>query len=83
MFLDGVLVPADCLVNGSSIVQERGLDRVDYFHVELDTHDILFAEGAAPESFYDDDSRGMFHNVAEFAALYPDGLPGDGYCAPE
>ena len=82
MFLDGVLVPADCLVNGSSIVEERGLDRVDYFHVELDTHDILIAEGAPSESFHDDNSRGMFHNVGEFEALYPDGLSRDGYCAP-
>ena len=30
MFLDGVLVPARCLVNGSTVVQERGLERVNY-----------------------------------------------------
>ena len=82
MFLDGVLVPAHCLLNDISIVQERRLDRVDYFHVELDTHDVLLAEGAPSESFYDDDSRGVFHNAAEFEALYPDARPGEGYCAP-
>ena len=83
MLLDGVLIPARCLVNDGTIVQELGLERVDYFHVELDTHDVLLAEGAASESFLDDDSRGMFHNTSEFAALYP-GAPGPGRsCAPK
>ncbi len=72
MFLDGMLIPARCLVNGSTITQERSLAAVDYFHIELDSHDVLLAEGAPSESFVDDDSRGMFHNAAEFAALYPD-----------
>ena len=83
MFLDGLLIPAHCLVNGSTIVQERGLERVDYYHVELDSHDILLAEGAAAESFVDDQSRGMFHNASEYPVLYPDEprLPAR-YCAP-
>ena len=61
MFLDGVLVPAQCLVNGMTIRQERDCKRVEYFHVELAAHDVIFAEGAPSESFVDDDSRGMFH----------------------
>ncbi len=71
MLLNGVLVPATLLVNGTTIVQERGLKRVDYFHVELDSHDVLLAEGAPSESFVDDDSRGMFHNAAEWERMYP------------
>jgi hypothetical protein len=71
MFVDGVLVPAERLVNGISIVQETSVERVHYFHIELDSHDILLAEGAPAESFVDCDSRAMFHNAAEFAALYP------------
>ena len=71
MFLDGLLIPARCLVNGSTITQERGLERVDYYHVELDSHDVLLAEGAPSESYLDDDSRGVFHNAHEFAVLYP------------
>ena len=81
MFMDGLLIPARCLVNGSTIVQERA-NRVDYYHVELDSHDVLLAEGAPSESFIDDDSRGMFHNAAEFAALYPNTPRSDGFCAP-
>ncbi|GBR10982.1 Hint domain-containing protein [Acetobacter oeni] len=77
MALDGCLVPARLLLNGTSIVQMQQTDRVDYIHIELDTHDILLAEGAASETFVDDGSRGMFHNAGEFDALYPDALPAE------
>ena len=63
-------MPARCVVNGSTIVRDH-VGQVDYYHVELATHDILLAEGAPFESFVDDDSRGMFHNAAEFGVLYP------------
>jgi autotransporter passenger strand-loop-strand repeat protein len=83
MYLDDVLIPASALVNGSSIVQAEAVDTVDYFHLELETHDIIVAEGAASETFVDDDSRGMFHNVAEYRLLYPDAprVPAR-FCAP-
>jgi hypothetical protein len=80
MFLDGLLVPARCLVNGSTILRDH-VERVDYYHVELDTHDVLLAEGAPSESFMDDDSRGMFHNAAEFDLLYPNAPRPAGFCA--
>jgi glycosyltransferase involved in cell wall biosynthesis len=72
MFLDGVLIEAIDLVNGVSIIQAERVARVDYFHVELDTHDVIIAEGALSESFVDDDSRGIFQNAHEFRELYPD-----------
>ena len=81
MFLDELLIPARCLLNGSTIVRDR-VERVDYYHVELDSHDVLLAEGAPSESFMDDDSRGMFHNAHEFAMLYPDATSPAGFCAP-
>jgi hypothetical protein len=83
MFIDGVLIPASALVNGTSIVQLEVVDSVDYFHVELESHDVILAEGAPSESFVDDDSRGMFHNAAEYGALYPDAARKPArYCAP-
>jgi type VI protein secretion system component Hcp len=72
MFLNGVLIEALDLINGASIFQAECVEQVEYFHIELDSHDILVAEGALSESFVDDDSRGMFQNAHEFAALYPD-----------
>jgi hypothetical protein len=72
MYLDGVLIEARDLVNGVSTVQAEAVDRVDYFHIELDSHDVIMAEGALSETFVDDDSRAMFYNAHEFFALYPD-----------
>ncbi len=83
MFLDGVLVPAYLLLNGSTVVRAPVTGAIEYFHVELDTHDVLLAEGAPSESFVDDDSRLLFQNAAEFAALYPqDARKQPGFCAP-
>jgi len=82
MFLDGLLVPAGCLVNGTTITLDRGSDRIEYFHIELETHDVILAEGAPSETFVDDDSRNLFHNAAEFAALYPGETGPAWFCAP-
>uniref|UniRef100_UPI0026041B94 Hint domain-containing protein n=1 Tax=Rhodoblastus sp. TaxID=1962975 RepID=UPI0026041B94 len=83
MFLDGVLIPAEHLVNGATIVQEAPGEDIHYFHLELETHDVLIAEGALSESFVDDDSRAMFQNAHEFGKLYPEERAKEAiYCAP-
>jgi hypothetical protein len=64
LFLDGALVPARLLVNGSSITVERGVAEVTWFHVELEGHDVLLAEGAAAESWLDCENRSWFENAA-------------------
>ncbi len=76
MLLDGVLVAARDLVDGVGVVAVREAREVTYFHPELDGHDVILAEGAASESFVDDGSRGLFQNVDEYRALYPDAAPG-------
>ncbi|HEY0909032.1 MAG TPA: Hint domain-containing protein, partial [Bradyrhizobium sp.] len=72
MYCEGVLIEAKDLVNGVSVVQAESVERVEYFHIEFETHDVIIAEGALSESFVDDDSRGMFHNAHEYQVLYPD-----------
>lgn len=42
---DGELVPVEHLVDGVSIVQCEAVERVAYFHVELDSHNVIVAEG--------------------------------------
>ena len=81
MLLHGVLVPARCLVNGSTIVPAKGLTQVDYLHVELARHNVILAEGALSETFLDDNSRGLFQNAHEYAELYPRSHASSGYCA--
>ncbi|MGO9698444.1 MAG: Hint domain-containing protein [Xanthobacteraceae bacterium] len=78
----GVLIEAKDLVNGVSIVQAESVEQVEYFHIELDTHDVIVAEGALAESFIDDHSRFMFHNAHEYRTLYPAAAPLARYCAP-
>ena len=83
LYLDGVLIEAKDLVNGVSIVQADRVEKVEYFHIELETHDVIIAEGALAESFIDDDSRGMFSNAHEYRQLYGDEATGLAqFCAP-
>ncbi len=62
LLLRGVLVPVKLLVNGATILRERGCVAVTYFHVELDRHDILVAENVAVESYIDTGNRMMFEH---------------------
>jgi hypothetical protein len=83
MYLEGVLIEAKDLINGLSIIQAERVEKVEYFHIELETHDVIIAEGAFSESFLDDDSRGMFHNAHEYRSLYPDAAAlAPQYCVP-
>jgi hypothetical protein len=83
MYLQGVLIEARDLVNDVSIVQAEQVEKVEYFHIELDSHDVIIAEDSLSETFVDDNSRGIFHNAHEYPALYPDAgdVPAR-YCAP-
>jgi hypothetical protein len=44
LFDEGVLIPAKYLVNGHNVIQEP-VDSIEYYHVELEQHDLLLAEG--------------------------------------
>ncbi len=83
MYLAGVLVEAKDLVNGVSIVQAERVETVEYFHVELDNHDVIIAEGALAESYIDDDNRMMFHNAQDYVTRYREAVSAPKhYCAP-
>jgi len=70
LFLDGILVQANALVNGMSIVRETNLPEFfTYFHVELATHELLISEGVPSESFVDNVDRMNFENWNEHEAL--------------
>jgi hypothetical protein len=72
LYLDDLLVPALLLVNGLTITQAETVEQVDYFHIEFEGHEIIFAESAPAESYVESDNRRGFHNADEFYALYPD-----------
>jgi hypothetical protein len=72
VFVDGKLICARQLVNGTTIRQERDWTAVHYYHVELDQHAILLAEGLPAESYIDDGNRGFFVNSGAPLVLHPD-----------
>lgn len=68
LYLDGVLVPAENLVNHRSIVWDKRAHVLDVFHIELDTHEVLLANGAPAESYRDDGNAVWFYNPRRDAA---------------
>lgn len=67
-----VLVPAELLVNGATVTRETASGTVTYFHIELDSHDLLLSENLASESYLDTGNRGNFENAGQPLTLHPD-----------
>ncbi|MGB8399529.1 Hint domain-containing protein [Bradyrhizobium sp.] len=72
LFIDGFLIPVEWLVNGRSIALATMDDRkvIEYFHIELDTHEVVFAEGAPSETLLIGGDREDFANFVEYERLY-------------
>lgn len=68
---DEVLVAATHLANAGFGYRRTGGD-VTYFHLVLDDHEIIYAEGTPTESFLPSDVKRLDHAaVAEFETLFP------------
>ncbi len=71
VFTAGNLVPIRYLVNGSTIrVQPQNV--VTYWHIELEHHDVIFAEGLTCESYLDTGNRDAFESGGGVTVLHPD-----------
>jgi hypothetical protein len=70
--INGLLIPAGNLVNGISITRwtPTNWDVVDYLHIELESHDVILANGAPAETLEGNASRIDFDNFEEYVALY-------------
>ncbi len=62
LYFDGVLVPVEFLVNHRTILWDDHAQEVTLYHIELETHDVLVADGAPAESYRDDGNRWLFQN---------------------
>ena len=74
LFVDGVLIPVQHLLNGATITREQVSD-VHYFHVELDAHDVVLAEDLPAESYLDTGNRSAFATGGGVTDLHPDFSP--------
>jgi hypothetical protein len=78
LYLDGVLIPAVDLINNSTIARcsAKDLREIEYFHIKLERHSVIYAEGAACETLraitaVNSDSL----EFEEYRRLHGDSLP--------
>jgi Hint domain len=80
VLFDGVLVPAEMLINGATIARhEPGGDELEFCHIKLESHDVVYAEGVPAETLLTVEESAV--NFAEYLRQY--GAPAtEARCAP-
>ena len=82
MLIDGLLIPAGNLINGTTIARDEAYSdgEIEFFNIKLESHDAIYAEGAAVETMLSVDEYAI--NFAEYFRIY--GVPEtEGtHCAP-
>ena len=73
LYVDDLLIPVEFLINHRSIVWDDHAQEVLLYHVELESHDVLIANGAPAESYRDDGNRWLFQNANTGWGLSPQG----------
>jgi hypothetical protein len=63
LYIDDVLIPAEFLVNHRSILWDDRTREAAIYHIELEAHDVLLANGTPAESYRDDGNRWLFRNA--------------------
>jgi hypothetical protein len=71
LYIDGGLVTVRYLLNGASIAQTTP-DEITYYHIELDSHDVVLAENLPAESFLDIGNRAAFANGGTNIMAHPE-----------
>lgn len=82
VLIDGLLIPAGHLVNGTTISLDAadGHDVLEFFHVKLETHDVIFAEGAPCETLLKVDET--MSNFADYLRKHGEQDAQQVHCAP-
>ena len=68
IYIDGILIPAGNLINGVTILADAKPEALSltYYHVELDAHEAILAEGLAVETFLGN-NRDAFDNADDMS----------------
>ncbi len=82
LFIDDTLVLAGNLINGTTITLYAAdeFDELEFFHIKLETHDVIYAEGAACETLVT--VRETASNFAEYYRAYGAPKTEEVFCAP-
>ena len=74
---DHAILLEDCLVHAGALVNNTTIVRVTkpepkfvYYHIELEDHSLILAEGVPAETFVDNITRRNFDNHADYEAFY-------------
>lgn len=70
LLIDSALLPAGDLINGTTITHYAADEyaQLEFFHIKLETHDVIYAEGAACETLLSVDEAAS--NFAEYLRRY-------------
>ncbi|GBQ09601.1 Hint domain-containing protein [Swaminathania salitolerans] len=71
MALDGVLVPVRMLVNGRTIRYDTELLEYRYFHLRMETHALVLANGVLTETFLEEGHRSVTTQNARPGPIRP------------
>jgi hypothetical protein len=71
VYVSGALIPIKLLINRTTIRQIE-VPSVTYYHVEVERHDVVLAEGLPAETYLDTGNRSAFDNGGGVVALHPD-----------
>jgi hypothetical protein len=82
LLIDGVLAPAVMLINGTTITRYEAheYDELEYFHVKLESHDVIYAEGAPAETLLEVTESAV--NFADYFRRYGTPTTEEARCAP-
>ena len=82
LFIDGVLVTAGNLINDTTITlyEAREYDELEFFHIKLESHDVIYAEGAPFETLANVDENAV--NFAEYFRRYGTPKKEEAPCVP-
>ena len=82
LLIDGVLVPAELLINGTTITRDEGreYDELAYIHVKLESHDVIYAEGVPAETLINVQESAV--NFADYLRRYGTAATDEEHCAP-
>jgi hypothetical protein len=82
LFIDGVLIPVGSLINGTTIKLDdaRELAELEYFNIKLESHDVIYAEGAPVETLLHVDESAV--NFADYLRKYGVPRTNEVRCAP-
>jgi hypothetical protein len=84
-WVDGLFIKSIDLVNGSSITLQSAaeLSEIEYLHVKLARHDVIFAEGAPTETLLVHSGNvERFDNFVEYLRLFGEDATEEARCAP-